>query len=107
MLTKNELNRYNRQLLLAELGEERQAKLKSARVVIAGIGGLGCSSSVQLACAGVGHITIIDNGLVELSNLNRQFLYCEEDIGEKKTAIANRKLAKLNPTIQINPIFTK
>ena len=107
MLTENELDRYSRQLLLPELGEEGQRKLKSSHVVIAGIGGLGCSSSMQLACAGVGHITIIDDEFVELSNLNRQFHYWEEDIGEKKTVIAQRKLSKLNPTIEVTPIFAK
>jgi molybdopterin-synthase adenylyltransferase len=104
MLDRDELVRYNRQLRIPNFGETAQEKLKAARVVIAGVGGLGCASATYLAAAGVGHITIVDFDLVELSNLNRQVLYWEEDIGAEKVAVAQKKLSRLNPTIEITPV---
>jgi adenylyltransferase/sulfurtransferase len=73
-------------------------------VVIAGVGGLGCASATYLAAAGIGHITIVDFDVVELSNLNRQVLYWEEDVGMKKVEVARKKLSRLNPKIEITPI---
>ena len=107
MLDQSELIRYSRQLAIPDFGEEGQRKLKSAHVVIAGIGGLGCASATYLTAAGVGHITIVDFDIVELSDLNRQILYWEEDIGEKKVIAAQGKLSKINSSIQITPVFTK
>jgi molybdopterin/thiamine biosynthesis adenylyltransferase len=104
MLDRDELVRYNRQLRIPDFGEEGQNKLKTSHVVIAGVGGLGCASATYLAAAGVGHITIVDFDVVELSNLNRQVLYWEEDIGAKKVVVAQEKLSKLNPTVEITPI---
>ena len=106
-LTENDLIRYGRQILYHGFGQEGQEKLKQSHVVVAGLGGLGCPASIYLTCAGVGHITIVDCDYVELSNLNRQILHYEEDIGKKKTISAARKLAKLNSTIKITPIFEK
>ncbi len=107
MLDKSELTRYNRQLVIPDFGEEGQRKLKDSRVVIVGMGGLGCASATYLTAAGVGHITVVDFDTVELSDLNRQILYWEEDVGEKKVIAAQRKLSKLNPLIQITPVSTK
>ncbi len=107
MLGASELIRYNRQLKIPELGAEGQKKLKSSHVIITGIGGLGCASAIYLTAAGVGRITIVDFDIVELSNLNRQVLYWEEDIGKKKVMIAQRKLSKLNLGTKIIPIFAK
>jgi molybdopterin/thiamine biosynthesis adenylyltransferase len=107
VLTPSERIRYNRQLKIPEFGEEGQKKLRSSHVIIAGIGGLGCASATYLTVAGVGRITIVDSDLVELSNLNRQVLYGEEDIGERKVVVAQRKLSKLNLEVEIIPIFTK
>lgn len=107
MLDQSELIRYNRQLIIPDFGEEGQRKLKDSHVVIVGMGGLGCASATYLTAAGVGHITIVDFDTVELSDLNRQILYWEEDIGEKKVAVAQRKLSKLNPAVEIIPIFAK
>jgi molybdopterin/thiamine biosynthesis adenylyltransferase len=106
-LTKNDLIRYQRQILYPGFGEEGQNKLKCSRVVVAGVGGLGSLASIYLACAGIGRITIVDYDLVELSNLNRQILYCDEDIGEKKVFSAARKLAKLNPLIEVIPVYDR
>lgn len=107
MLGQSELIRYNRQLKIPELGVEGQKKLKSSHAIITGIGGLGCASAIYLTAAGVGRITIVDFDVVELSNLNRQVLYWEEDIGKKKVVVAQRKLSKLNLGTEIIPIFAK
>ena len=104
MLTPNELKRYDRQIIIKGFGKAGQEKLKRARVVIAGSGGLGSPSSIYLAAAGVGTIRIVDHGSVELSNLNRQVLYWDEDIGRKKVASAIEKLKRLNPEIEIEAI---
>jgi molybdopterin/thiamine biosynthesis adenylyltransferase len=105
MLTKNDLTRYERQILYTDFGEEGQKKLKQSHVVVAGLGGLGCTASLYLTCSGVGHITLIDCDRVELSNLNRQILHYEEDIGGGKPFSAAQKLAKLNSSIEVTPVF--
>ncbi len=107
VLTEADLIRYGRQISYPDLGEEGQRKLKDSHVVVAGLGGLGSPASVYLACAGIGHITIVDCDFVELSNLNRQILYWEEDVGEKKPFSAAQKLTKLNPSIEVIPIFER
>ena len=107
MLKRNELTRYHRQLLIPEFGMKGQRKLKNSHVIIIGLGGLGCASATYLTAAGVGHITLVDFDVVELPDLNRQILYWEEEIGEKKVHVAQRKLSKFNPTIKIIPIYAK
>ena len=107
MLTESDLVRYGRQILYPSFGEEGQRKLKESHVVVAGLGGLGTVASVYLACAGIGHITIVDCDFVELSNLNRQILHWEQDIGEKKPLAAARKLTRLNPSIKVTPLFER
>ena len=107
VLTREDLERYDRQIRYDGFGEEGQEKLKTSHVIVAGAGGLGCPASTYLACAGVGRITIIDDGIVDLSNLNRQILHWQEDIGQKKVASATAKLARLNPSVQILPKATR
>jgi len=107
LLDQKELTRYNRQLRIPEFGEVGQTRLKESHVLIAGIGGLGCVAATYLTAAGVGRITIVDFDVVELSNLNRQVLYWQEDIGKKKVLIAKRRLSKLNPDVEIIPRFIK
>ncbi|MGD9142932.1 MAG: HesA/MoeB/ThiF family protein [Dehalococcoidia bacterium] len=104
MLTGDELSRYDRQIMLYGFGEEGQEKLKKARVFVAGAGGLGSPVSIYLTVAGVGKITIVDDDVVELSNLNRQILHWQEDIKHKKVYSAQTKLKKLNPDINIEGI---
>ena len=104
MLSKVELERYDRQIMLYGFGEEGQEKLKKAKVFIAGAGGLGSPVSIYLAAAGIGNIRIVDHDTVELSNLNRQVLHWQENISDKKTDSASGKLAKLNPNINIEGI---
>lgn len=104
MLTKDEHERYNRQIIIKEIGEEGQERLKSAKVLIAGVGGLGSPVAINLAAAGVGVIRLVDHDRVDLSNLNRQVLHWNEDIGRKKVDSALEKLRKLNPDIKIEAI---
>lgn len=104
MLTKHELERYDRQIMIEEFGEEGQEKLKRARVVIAGGGGLGSPAAIYLAAAGVGTIRIIDWDSVQLSNLNRQVLHWDKDIGRSKVASATEKLKNLNQGVKIEAI---
>lgn len=92
---------------IPDFGEESQKKLIDSHIAIVGIGGLGCASATYLTAAGVGRITIIDFDVVELSNLNRQVLYWEDEIGEKKVFVAQRKLSKLNPHAEIIAICDK
>lgn len=95
MLTRNERERYDRQIMIEGFGEEGQGKLRRAKVIIAGAGGLGCPASIYLAAAGIGTIRIIDSDKVELSNLNRQVLHWDEDLGKGKAGSAAQKLNKL------------
>ncbi|WP_145858423.1 HesA/MoeB/ThiF family protein [Pedobacter suwonensis] len=99
MLAKTELERYNRQMILPELGLEGQERLKVAKVLLIGAGGLGCPVLQYLTAAGVGKIGIADDDVVELSNLHRQLLYNHTDIGQPKAEIASAKLAVLNPHV--------
>jgi molybdopterin-synthase adenylyltransferase len=102
MITDEERKRYHRQILM--LGEEGQEKLKAARVLIAGAGGLGAVISLYLAAAGVGTLRIADCDVVDASNLNRQILHWGGDLGRPKTASASEKLASLNSLIRIEKV---
>jgi molybdopterin/thiamine biosynthesis adenylyltransferase len=104
MLTKGEREKYDRQMMIKGFGEEGQSKLKKAKVFIAGAGGLGSAAATYLTVAGVGVIRVVDHDKVELSNLNRQVLHWEEDIGKKKVASAAEKLKRLNPRIKVEAI---
>ena len=104
MLTKDELGRYDRQIMISGIGEEGQEKLRQARIFIAGAGGLGSSVSTYLVAAGVGVIRVVDHDSVELSNLNRQVLHWDEDIGKKKVDSATEKLKRLNPEVKVEAI---
>jgi molybdopterin/thiamine biosynthesis adenylyltransferase len=104
MLTSSEQERYDRQIMIGEIGQEGQEKLKRSRVVIAGTGGLGSPIAIYLVAAGIGTIRMIDHDQVVLSNLNRQILHWEEDIGKKKVDSARTKLRKLNSDVEIEAI---
>jgi molybdopterin/thiamine biosynthesis adenylyltransferase len=105
MLTTNERKRYDRQIMIRGLGEEGQERLKQAKVVIAGSGGLGSAASMYLVAAGIGTVRIIDHDMVELSNLNRQVLHWEKDIGRNKVDSAAGKLSLLNQAVKIETIL--
>jgi molybdopterin-synthase adenylyltransferase len=104
MLTASEQKRYDRQIMIGEIGREGQERLKRSRVVIAGAGGLGSLIALYLTAAGIGMIRMIDHDRVELSNLNRQILHWEEDIGRNKVESARAKLRNLNSTVEIEGI---
>jgi len=101
MLPDDEKQRYQRQIIIGDIGETGQEKLKQAKVVIAGSGGLGSASATYLAAAGVGTIKIIDGDRVELSNLNRQVLHWSRDISREKATSAAEKLKELNPKVSV------
>ena len=101
-----ELKRYNRHIILPEIGLEGQQKLKLAKVLVIGAGGLGCPLLQYLAAAGVGTISIIDSDKIDESNLHRQILYSSNDVGKNKADIAAKKLSELNPFIKIIPIVS-
>ncbi|RMG81258.1 MAG: molybdopterin-synthase adenylyltransferase MoeB [Bacteroidetes bacterium] len=101
-LSSEELVRYQRHLSLEEIGTEGQLKLKKAKVLVVGAGGLGCPVLQYLTAAGVGNIGIIDFDKVEASNLQRQILFSTNDTGKNKAEIATKHLEKLNPFVKFN-----
>jgi adenylyltransferase/sulfurtransferase len=103
ILTDEERDRYSRQLVLQTIGVEGQIRLKNARVSVIGVGGLGCFSAVQLASMGVGFIRLIDQDVVDVTNLHRQILYDTRSIGYPKVEAAEQRLRALNPNIEIEP----
>ena len=102
MLTKEELNYYDRQILLDSIGVIGQEKLKNSKVLIIGAGGLGCPSLRYLASAGVGTLGVVDFDEVSISNLHRQILFDFEDVKKNKAEIAVLKLKKVNPFLKYN-----
>jgi sulfur-carrier protein adenylyltransferase/sulfurtransferase len=98
----NEFSRYTGQLNLPDFGMAAQAKLKAASVLIVGMGGLGCPAAMYLAASGVGRLGLVDFDVVSASNLHRQILYSQSDIGQKKVLLAQKKLQEQNPFIEIN-----
>lgn len=105
MITREELLRYSRQLNLGAVGEAGQRRLRKARVLCIGAGGLGSPAALYLAAAGVGTIGIVDADIVDLSNLHRQLLHDTSDVGRKKTESARDRLRSLNPMVQVE-IYT-
>lgn len=101
-LNREEIDRYNRHLILKEFGTVGQLKLKKARVLVVGAGGLGCPALLYLAAAGIGEIGIVDFDTVQESNLQRQVLYTTNDVGKNKAIVARERLLGLNPLITVN-----
>jgi len=102
-LSDQERVRYARHLALPDIGEDGQRRLKAARVLIVGLGGLGSPSSLYLAAAGVGTLGIVDSDVVAVSNLQRQILYGERRVGDPKTEAARDRLRDLNSFVHIEP----
>ncbi|MBL4648734.1 MAG: HesA/MoeB/ThiF family protein [Aureispira sp.] len=100
-LSKEDLARYSRHLLLSEIGQKGQEKLKASKVLVIGAGGLGCPVLQYLAAAGVGRIAVIDMDVLEESNLQRQILYTVADVGANKALAAQKRLLALNPLIEV------
>ena len=96
-----DFSQYSRQVVLPEIGIEGQNKIKNSSIAIIGMGGLGCPAAQSLVASGVGHLKIIDNDKIEITNLHRQPLYDQNDLGSLKVAVSKRKLEKLNENIVI------
>ena len=107
MLTNQEVMRYGRHLIMPEVGVKGQEKLKAAKVLMVGAGGLGSPSALYLAASGIGEITIIDPDVVDVSNLQRQVLHDTASIGVPKVESAKKRLLEINPLIKVNAIQDK
>lgn len=103
-LNDYDLKRYDRQMMIRGFGEAGQKKLKNTTVFVAGCGGLGSPVAYYLAAAGFGHIILADMDVVDLSNLNRQILHWDKNIGELKVKSAYEKLSQLNPELDLVPL---
>lgn len=107
MLLPEERSRYARHLLLPQVGEAGQLRLKGASVLVIGAGGLGTPMLQYLAAAGIGKLGIVDDDVVSLSNLHRQILFGTEDVGRPKAEVAAEALRRLNPHVDIEPIVER
>jgi adenylyltransferase/sulfurtransferase len=105
-LTSDELQRYSRQVMLEEIGFEGMEKIRSAKVCVVGAGGIGNPVMTQLVAMGIGSLRIVDRDVIEVTNLHRQHLYTDEDIGRVKVEAAAERLRKLNPAVQIEAVPT-
>ncbi len=103
MLSNAELDRYARQIVLPQFGGAGQAKLKASHIAIIGAGGIGCPAITYLAAAGVGTLTIVDDDRVEISNLHRQPLFTDADIGASKAEVASEAAQRINPHVRTAP----
>ncbi|GAB0092503.1 Adenylyltransferase and sulfurtransferase MOCS3 [Sergentomyia squamirostris] len=106
-LTNFEISRYSRQILVPDFGVRGQVKLKNAKVLIVGAGGLGCPSALYLAAAGIVHLGAVDYDTVEINNLHRQALYTENDIGIPKVLAMKHALERLNSKLIFTPHHTQ
>ncbi len=100
-LKKSQVERFSRQLVLKNVGAKGQKKIMSSKVLIVGVGGLGCPAAENLVRAGIGTIGLIDNDIVNLSNIHRQTLFNSKDIKKTKVSVAANKLRKINPITKI------
>ena len=103
-LSKKELDKFSRQVMLEEIGYQGQLKLKNSKVCVVGTGGLGNPITSRLAAMGVGTLRIVDRDVIELSNLHRQTMFDEDDVGQVKVEVAAKKLKKLNPDCKIEAL---
>ena len=103
-LGDEQLLRYNRQIMLPQIGVEGQERLWASRVLLVGLGGLGSPIAMYLAASGVGHLVLVDHDAVDLSNLQRQIVHTTASLGEPKVRSASRTLAALNPEVRVDRI---
>ena len=106
LLSKNQISRFEKQILLKEIGVIGQKKLLKSKILVIGVGGLGCPVVDSLSRAGVGEIGIVDHDVVNLSNIHRQTLYDNNDLGKSKVLVVKDKVKKINPEIKIK-VFKK
>src|SRR5918911_1610182 len=100
-LTGEDFQRYSRQIMLEEIGFNGMEKLRDAKVCVVGVGGIGNPVVTQLAAMGVGKLKIVDRDVIEISNLHRQHLYTQDDLGKVKVEVAAERLKKMNPVVEI------
>jgi molybdopterin/thiamine biosynthesis adenylyltransferase len=100
-LNKSQIERFSRQLVLKNIGAKGQKKILSSKILIVGVGGLGCPAAENLVRAGVGTIGLIDNDVVNLSNIHRQSLFNSKDITKQKVSVAAKKLKEINPFTKV------
>lgn len=103
MLSEQEKERYNRQIIIPDFGQESQEKIKKAKVIVIGVGGLGSIISLYLVASGVGVVGLVDKDVVSISNLQRQVLYREDEVGLSKLNQAKQTLNRLNSNVKILP----
>ena len=103
-LSSRDLDKFSRQVMLEEIGYVGQLKLKNSKICVVGVGGLGNPITSRLVAMGVGNLRIIDRDVIELSNLHRQTMYDESDVGQIKVEVAAKKLQKLNPDCKIESL---
>ena len=101
MLNDEELLRYSRQILMPRFDIAGQAKLKSARVLVVGAGGLGCPVALYLGAAGIGHMTLVDDDQIEIANLQRQIAFEQSDLGESKAEHLADRVRRINPDVSV------
>ena len=101
VLNKSQIERFSRQLVLKNIGAKGQKKILSSKVLVVGIGGLGCPAAENLVRAGIGNIGLIDKDTVNLSNIHRQSLFNSKDIKKTKVSVAAKKLKEINPLVKI------
>ena len=106
-LTNNEIERYSRQIILKDIGVSGQKKLKKSRVLIVGLGGLGCPAAEYLSRAGVGIIGLIDHDKVNLSNIHRQSMFTASDINKYKVDVVKQRIKKVNSYVKIKSFKKK
>ncbi|MCK5820909.1 MAG: HesA/MoeB/ThiF family protein [Bacteroidales bacterium] len=107
ILSDSEKLRYHRHLLLEEVGESGQEKIKRARILVVGAGGLGCPAIQYLTATGVGHLTIMDDDVVDISNLQRQVFYGIKDLGKHKAIIASALMKSMNHKVDIEQVVIR
>ena len=100
-LNKSQIERFSRQLVLKDIGANGQKKILSSKILIVGVGGLGCPAAENLVRAGIGTIGLIDSDIVNLSNIHRQSLFTSKDIKKSKVSVAAKKLKEINPFTKI------
>ena len=100
-LNKSQVERFSRQLILKNIGAKGQKKIISSKILIVGVGGLGCPAAENLVRAGIGTIGLIDNDIINLSNIHRQSLFSSKDIKKLKVSVAAKKLKEINPLTKI------
>jgi len=103
-LSGKDLDRYSRQIMLEEIGYQGQLKLRNAKVCVVGVGGLGNPVTIRLVAMGVGKLRIVDRDVIELSNLHRQTMFDDSDVGQVKVEVAAKKLQKLNPDVTVEAL---